>query len=137
LTVSSVVLCFRFRQPLLEFLKCDDVTVALLFLFSGFLTPGIEVFIGNASGFDPGKTLLILLAVGFEYRIIGLLLRPLLECANLTADLLTLGDRPLAILCADSHHLREPAPAVLAAANGLEKLFLALFDAFYTYCFHI
>ena len=48
--VSSVVLCFRFRQPLLEFFKRDDVTVALLFLFSGPLAPGIESIIGNVRG---------------------------------------------------------------------------------------
>ena len=115
--VSSVVLCFRFRQPLLEFIKSNNVTVAFLFLFSGFLAPGIESLIGNASGFDPCKAPLVFLSVSLEYRIIRLLFGPLLERTNLTTDLLPLGDRPLTILCTDSHQLREPASAVLFFAN--------------------
>ena len=109
---------FRFRQPLLKLLKRDDVTVALLFLFSGFLASGIEAFIGDSSGIDPSKPPLVFLAVSLEYRIIGLLLGPLLERTNLTADLLASGNRSLAILCTDTYHLREPAPAVFAATNG-------------------
>ena len=108
---------FQLRQPLLKLLKRDDVTVALLFLFSGFLASGIEAFIGDSSGIDPSKPPLVFLAVSLEYRIIRLLLCPLPESASLTTDLLPLGDRPLTILCTDSHQLREPASAVLFFAN--------------------
>ena len=61
---------------------------------------------------------LVLSAVNFEYRVVGLLFRPLLECTNLATDFFSLGNRPLAILCTDSHHLREPASAVLTAADS-------------------
>ena len=120
LTKDGQLRCFsfRFRQPLLEFLKCDDAAVAFLFLFSGFLAPGIEAFIGNSSGLDPSKPSLVFLAVSLEYRIIRLLLCPLLECTNLTADLLTFGDGTFTVLSANTHHLWEPASAVLAATNG-------------------
>ena len=71
----------------------------------------------NVTSLDPGKPLLVLSAVNLEYRIVRLLLRPLPESASLTTDLLPLGDRPLTILCTDSHQLREPASAVLFFAN--------------------
>src|SRR5699024_9670689 len=76
-----------------------------------------EIRIGDAPGFDPGKPFLIFLAVGLEYRIVRLLLCPLLEGSSLTAGLLSSGHRTLTVLRADPSGLREVAAAVLAAPH--------------------
>ena len=91
--------------------------VTFLFHLSGLLTPGVEIRIGNAPGFDPGKPFLIFLTVGFEYRIVRLLLCPLLEGSSLTAGLLPSGHRTLTVLRADPSGLGEVAAAVLAAPH--------------------
>ena len=109
-------------QPVHVFLQGDNLSVTFLFHLSGLLAPGVEIGIGNTSGLDPGKAPLVLLAVGPEYRVVGLLLRPLLEGPRLPAGLLSLGNRALAVLRADPSRLGEPAPAVLAAPDKNRSL---------------
>ena len=118
ISVNSVAFLFRLRQPPLEFLKRYGTVVALLLFLSGFLAPEFEGIVIDAPSLDASKTLLVLSAVNFKDWIVRLFLRPLPESTDLTTDFLSLGDRPLAILCADSHHLWEPTTAVLAAADS-------------------
>ena len=77
---SLTLLCFRFRQPLLELIKRDDTAVALLFFFSGPLAPCIESLVSEVPGFDPRKTSLVLSAVNFEkiFKILILFCKKLL-----------------------------------------------------------
>ena len=70
---SALFACSRFRQPALEFLQRDVVTLTLLFLLPGLLAPGREFLVGDAAGLDPGEALLVLLAVGLEHRVFRLL----------------------------------------------------------------
>ena len=79
---------------------------------------GVEVGVGDTACLDPGKALLVLLAVSFEHRVVRLLFGPLLEGPGLPAGLLPLGHRTLTVLRADPSGLREPAAAVLAAPHG-------------------
>ena len=72
---SALFAYSRFRQPALEFLQRDDITVTLLFLLPGLLAPGREFIVGDATGLDPGEALLVLLAVGLEHRVFRLLYR--------------------------------------------------------------
>ena len=109
---------FGIAEPLLEFFQRDDLAVAFFLLFSGFLAPRIELLIGDASGPNPREALFVLLAVRLENRVVGLFFRPLTECADLAAALLTVLYRALAVLRAHTAGLREPAAAVLAAAHG-------------------
>ena len=69
----------RLLQPVLELVHGDDFPATFLFHLSGLLAPGVELLVGDAAGLDSGKALLVLLAVGLEHRIVGLLLGPLLE----------------------------------------------------------
>ena len=85
---GSVILYFGVAEPLLEFLQRDDLAVAFLLFFSGFLAPGIKLLISDAPGFDPREALFILLAVRLENRVVGLLFCPLTERADLAAALL-------------------------------------------------
>ena len=57
----------RFLQPLFKLLQCDLPALALRFFLSGFFTPGVELVLGDPARPDPGKTLLVLPAVNFEY----------------------------------------------------------------------
>ena len=115
---GSVFSYFGVAEPLLEILQRDDLPVALLLFFSGFFTPGIELLVGDAARLDPGKALLVLLAVGFEHRIVGLLFCPLLEGPGLPAGLLSGSHRALTVLRADPAGLGEPPSAVLAPPDG-------------------
>ena len=119
---GRVILYFRVTEPLLEFFQRDDLAVAFFLFFSGFLAPRIELLIGDASGPNPREALFVLLAVRLENRVVGLFFRPLTECADLAAALLTVLYRALAVLRAHAAGLREPAAAVLAAANGYAAL---------------
>ena len=84
---SALFAYSRFRQPALEFLQRDVVTVTLLFLLPGLLAPGREFIVGDAAGLDPGEALLVLLAVGLEHRVFRLFFCPLSERADITAGL--------------------------------------------------
>ena len=108
---------FGLTEPLLEFFQRDDLAVAFLLFFSGFLAPSIKLLVGDAPGFDPRKALFVFLAVRLENGVVGLLFRPLAERADLAAALFAVLHRTLAILCAHAPGLRKPAGAVLAAAN--------------------
>ena len=105
-------------EPLLELLQRDDLAVTFFLFFSGFLAPCVKLLIGDAPGFDPREALFVLLAVRLENGVVGLFFRPLPERADLAAALLTVLHGALAILCAHTAGLREPAAAVLAAAYG-------------------
>ena len=109
-------------QPVYILFQGDDVPVAFLFHLSGLLAPGVEIGVGDASGLNPREAALVLLTVGLEHRVVGLLLRPLLEGPRLPAGLLSLGNRALAVLRADPSRLGEPAPAVLAAPDKNRSL---------------
>ena len=102
----------------MELLQRDDLAVTFLLFFSGFLAPSIKLLVGDAPGFDPREALFILLAVRLENGIVGLFFRPLTECADLAAALLTVLYRALAVLRAYAPGLREPAAAIFAAAHG-------------------
>ena len=115
---GRVVSYFRVPEPLLEFLQRDDLAVAFLLFFSGFLAPCVKLLVGDASGFDPREALFILLAVRLEDRVVGLLFCPLPERADLAAALFAELYRALAVLRAHASGLREPAAAILAAAHG-------------------
>ena len=115
---GSVFSYFRVAEPLLEFLQRDDLAVTLLLFFSGLLAPRIKLLVGDAPGFDPREALFVLLAVRLANGIVGLFFRPLPERADLAAALLAVLHGALAILCAHTAGLREPAAAVLAAAHG-------------------
>ena len=101
----------------MKFLQRDDLAVAFFLFFSGLFTPGVELLVGDASGFDPREALFVLLAVRLENRVVGLFFRPLPERADLAAALLTVLHGALAVLRAHAPSLREPAAAVLAAAH--------------------
>ena len=73
-STDRVILYFGVAEPLLEFLQRDDLAVALLLFFSGFLAPGIKLLIGDAASLDPREALFILLAVRLENGIVGLAL---------------------------------------------------------------
>ena len=85
---GSVVLYVGVAEPLLELTQRDDLAVAFLLFFSGLFTPGIELLVGDAPGFDPREALFVLLAVRLENRVVGLFFRPLPERADLAAALL-------------------------------------------------
>ena len=102
----------------MKFLQRDDLAVAFFLFFSGLFTPGVELLVGDASGFDPREALFVLLAVRLENGVVGLFFRLLPERADLAAALLAVLHGALAILCAHTAGLREPAAAVLAAAHG-------------------
>ena len=80
--------------------------------------PCVELLVGDAPGLNPCEALFVLLAVRLEDGIVGLLLCPLAERADLAAALFAVLHGALAILCAHTAGLREPAAAVLAAAHG-------------------
>ncbi len=107
------IACLRFLQPLPELLQRDNIPVAFLFLFSSLFTPGVELTVADAARLDPRKAPLVFSAVCLEYRVIGLFQRPLLECTDLPAFLLSLRHRPLAVLRADAPRLSKVAPQFL------------------------
>ena len=109
---------FGVAEPLLEFFQRDDLAVAFFLFFSGPLTPGIELLVGDAVGFDPREALFVFLAIRLEDGVVGLLFCPLPERADLAAALLAVLYRALAVLRAHAPSLWEPAAAVLAAAHG-------------------
>ena len=115
---GRVTLYFGVAEPLLELLQRDDLAVAFFLFFSGLFTPCVELLVGDAAGFDPREALFVLLAVRLENRVVGLLFCPLPERADLAAALLAVLHGALAVLRAHTPGLREPAAAVLAAANG-------------------
>ena len=119
---GSVFSYFRVAEPLLEFFQRDDLAVTFFLFFSGFLAPRIKLLIGDAPGFDPREALFVLLAIRLENGVIGLLFCPLTERADLAAALFAVLYRTLAVLRAHTAGLREPAAAVLAAANGYAAL---------------
>ena len=114
---DRVVSYFGLAEPLLEIFQRDDLAVAFFLFFSGFLAPRIKLLVGDATGLDPREALFILLAIRLEDGVVGLFFRPLPERADLAAALLTVLYRALAVLRAHAPGLREPAAAVLAAAN--------------------
>ena len=120
------IACLRFLQPLPELLQRDNIPVAFLFLFSILFTPGAELIVADAARLDPRKAPLVFSAVCLEYRVIGLFQRPLLECTDLPAFLLSLRHRPLAVLRADAPRLSKVAPAVFAPPHGDVLLHTAL-----------
>ena len=85
---GRVILYFGVAEPLLEILQRDDLAVAFLLFFSGFLAPSIKLLVGDAPGFDPREALFALLSVRLENRVVGLFFRPLPERADLAAVLL-------------------------------------------------
>ena len=115
---GSVFSYFRVTKPLLEILQRDDLAVAFFLFFPCPLAPRIKLLVGDASSLDPREALFVLLAVRLENRVIGLFFRPLPERADLAAALLAVLHGALAILCAHTAGLREPAAAIFAAAHG-------------------
>ena len=77
---GSVFSYFGVVEPLLEILQRDNLAVAFLLFFSGFLAPSIKLLVGDAPGFDPREALFILLAVRLENGIVGLLFRLFRDC---------------------------------------------------------
>ena len=109
---------FGVAEPLLELLQRDDLAVAFFLFFSGLLTPGVELLVSDAPGFDPCEALFILLAIRLEDGVVGLLFRPLPKRADLAAALFAVLHGALAVLRTHAPSLWEPAAAVLAAAHG-------------------
>ena len=105
--------CSLFFEPFKKCVSGDLLLLAFILFRSGPLAPIVKLLVGDPSGLDPRKAPLVLSAVCLEYRIIGLLQRPLLKRANLPALLLSSRYGPVTIFSADTSRLGEVASAVL------------------------
>ena len=87
----AVVHCFLSHSKM----RPGKSPLGRIFLFcSDLLVPIVKLLVGDSSSLALCEPLLILFAVSLKYRIICLLLCPLLESACLTAALLPFRNRP-------------------------------------------
>lgn len=113
-TCSSAPFFSRLLQPLGKLLRCDCAVVAVLFLLSGFLAPGVERTLGQLACVDTGETLFVLSAIFLEHLVALFALRPCVDGPDLPAGAALAVADTVAVLRAGLACHREVTQAVLA-----------------------